>query len=131
MVNKHLYLIFILVSIISFIISLNMFSKERIVFNVNYENRSFFKESVKNDDISDIDSITKVELGQGWHSGELYIHHSFGKTEKIIITEGNFKFTNLQRYVKEYGHNLDNYAKILFIISIVSLIISIVLFKHK
>ena len=77
--------------------------------------------------INNIDQITKIELGQGWHSSELFIHYSLGKVEKINLTEGNFDYLNLERYVRENGYSLDNFAKILFFISIFSFAIFIIL----
>ena len=98
------------------IISLNMFDKEQIVLNINSKNKSSFKKAIKDDEINDIDAINKVKLGQGWHSGELYIYRTFQKAEKIIVTEGNFRFTNLQKYVIEHGYSLDKYG-ILFLLN--------------
>lgn len=131
MKKNYFYLIFIAISIISMIISLNMFNKEQIILNINSKNKSSFKDAIKNDEINDIDSINKVALGQGWHSGELYIYRTFKKVEKVIVTEGNFKFTNLQRYVTEHGYSLDNYGILFFIISIISIIICIVFKTQK
>lgn len=84
-------------------------------------------EAIKDDEINDIDAINKVKLGQGWHSGELYIYRTFQKAEKIIVTEGNFRFTNLQKYVIEHGYSLDKYGMLFFIISIISMVFCIVL----
>lgn len=50
--------------------------------NVNSNNKEDFKKAIQNDKINNIDQITKIELGQGWHSSELFIHYSLGKEEK-------------------------------------------------
>lgn len=127
MIKKHFCLVLFLLSVFSMIISLNMFNKEQIVLNINSKNKSSFKEAIKDDEINDIDAINKVKLGQGWHSGELYIYRTFQKAEKIIVTEGNFRFTNLQKYVIEHGYSLDKYGMLFFIISIISMVFCIVL----
>lgn len=127
MIKKHFCLVLFLLSVFSMIISLNMFDKEQIVLNINSKNKSSFKKAIKDDEINDIDAINKVKLGQGWHSGELYIYRTFQKAEKIIVTEGNFRFTNLQKYVIEHGYSLDKYGMLFFIISIISMVFCIVL----
>ena len=95
--------------------------------NINSNNKEDFKKAIQNDKINNIDQITKIELGQGWHSSELFIHYSLGKVEKINLTEGNFDYLNLERYVRENGYSLDTFAKILFFISIFSFAIFIIL----
>ena len=127
MIKQHLCIILILLSIFSMITSLNLFTKEQIVLNINSDNREHFRNVLKNDKIDNIDSITKIKLGQGWHSSELFIHYSLGKIEKINLTEGNLDYLNLEQYVKENGDNLDTSAKILFLISLLSFILFIIL----
>lgn len=80
--KKYLCLIFILISILCIIVAFNLFIKEQIVLNVNSNNKEDFKKAIQNDKINNIDQITKIELGQGWHSSELFIHYSLGKEEK-------------------------------------------------
>ena len=82
MIKKHFCLVLFLLSVFSMIISLNMFDKEQIVLNINSKNKSSFKEAIKDDEINDIDAINNVKLGQGWHSGELYIYRTFQKSRK-------------------------------------------------
>lgn len=127
MKKKYLCIILTLLSIFSMIISLNLFTKEQIVLKINSDNREHFRDFIQNDKVDNIDSITKVKLGQGWHSSELFIHYSFGKVEKINLTEGNFNYLNLEQYVRENGYDLDNSARILFLISILSFILVIIL----
>lgn len=127
MTKKYLCLILILLSIFSMIISLYLFTKEQIVLNINSDNREHFRNVIQNDKIDNIDSITKVKLGQGWHSSELFIHYSLGKVEKINLTEGNLDYLNLEQYVRENGYDLDNSAKISFLISLLSFILFIIL----
>ena len=74
-------------------------------------------EELLNGEIEKTNDISKVILGQGWHSGELTIYHSFGKTETLYITEGMFNLGELEAYIRENGYNLDNIGFILIGIS--------------
>lgn len=125
MIKKYLCLI--LLSIFSMIISLNLLMKEQIILNINSDNREYFINAIKNDKINNIDSITKVKLDQGWLSSDLFIYYSLGKTEKINLTEGKLEYLNLEKYVMENGYDLDNSARILFLISLLSFILFIIL----
>ena len=60
---------------------------------MNSKNKDLVSKSL-NGEIENTDDVTKIILGQGWHSGELTIYHSLGKTETL--------------YIRENGYNLDN-----------------------
>ena len=62
----------------------------------------------QNGEIENTDDVTKIILGQGWHSGKLTIYHSLGKTETLYITEGMYNLGELEKYIRENGYNLDN-----------------------
>ena len=128
-IKKHIRLIFVLISIFSLITAFNLMIKEQLVLNINSRNRENFINAIKDDKIDNVNSITKVALGQGWHSGELYIYYKFGKVKEITISEGNFDYVNLEKYVREDGYSLDNIANVYLVVSILSLIIAIILNK--
>ena len=99
--------ILIIVAILGILFAFSLFNKEGIVINVNSKNKDLVSKSL-NGEIENTDDVTKIILGQGWNSGKLTIYHSFGKKETLYITEGMFKLGELERYIKENGHNLDN-----------------------
>ena len=104
---KKINYVLIIVAILGIVFALSIFNKEGIAINVNSKNRDLVYQSL-NGKIENTDNITKIILGQGWHSGELTIYHSFGKKETLYITEGMFKLGELEKYIMENGYNLDN-----------------------
>ena len=117
---KKINYILIIVAILGIVFAFSLFSKEGIAINVNSKNKDLVYQSL-NGEIENTDNVTKIILGQGWNSGKLTIYHSFGKTETLYITEGMFKLGELERYIKENGHNLDNIGFVLIATSIVIL----------
>ncbi len=105
--KKINYVLIIIVAILGIVFALSIFNKEGIAINVNSKNRDLVYQSL-NGRIENTDNITKIILGQGWHSGELTIYHSFGEKETLYITEGMFKLGELEKYIMENGYNLDN-----------------------
>ena len=104
--------ILIIVAILGILFAFAIFNKEGVAINVNSKNKDLVYQSL-NGETENTDNITKIILGQGWNSGKLTIYHSFGKKETLYITEGMFKLGELERYIKENGHNLDNIGFIL------------------
>ena len=54
--------------------------QERKIVRVNSQNREVITESLRGK-VHDIEDITKVGLGTGFNSGNLYIYHGFSKVE--------------------------------------------------
>lgn len=104
---KKLNYILIIICIIGIIFSFSLFSKEGYAININSKNRDLVSKSLIGE-IENTDNVTKIILGQGWHSGELTIYHSYGKKETLYITEGMFNLGELEKYIRENGYNLDN-----------------------
>ena len=104
---KKLNFLLVIIAILGVIFAFSYFLKEGYLININSKNKEIVKETL-NGEINKTDDITKIILGQGWHSGELTIYHSFGKTETLYITEGMFKLGELESYIRENGYNLDN-----------------------
>lgn len=104
---KKLNYILIIICIIEVIFSFSLFSKEGYAININSKNRDLVSKSLSGE-IENTDNVTKIILGQGWHSGELTIYHSYGKKETLYITEGMFNLGELEKYIRENGYNLDN-----------------------
>ena len=103
---KKLNYILIIICAIGVIFSFSLFSKEGYVININSKNRDLVSKSLSGE-IENTNDVTKIILGQGWHSGKLTIYHSWKKTETLYITEGMFNLGELERYIKENGYNLD------------------------
>ena len=108
--------ILMIIAILSIVLALFLFSKEGYIININSKNKDIVSNAL-NGEIEKTNDISKVILGQGWHSGELTIYHSFGKTETLYITEGMFNLGELEVYIRENGYNLDNIGFILIGIS--------------
>lgn len=104
---KKLNYILIIICIIGIIFSFSLFSKEGYAININSKNRDLVSKSLSGE-IENTDNVTKIILGQGWHSGELTIYHSYEKKETLYITEGMFNLGELEKYIRENGYNLDN-----------------------
>ena len=104
---KKLNFLLVIIAILGVIFAFSYFLEEGYAININSKNKEIVKETL-NGEINKTGDITKIILGQGWHSGELTIYHSFGKTETLYITEGMFKLGELESYIKENGYNLDN-----------------------
>ena len=108
--------ILMIIAILSIVLALFLFSKEGYIININSKNKDIVSNAL-NGEIEKTNDISKVILGQGWHSGELTIYHSFGKTETLYITEGMFNLGELEAYIRKNGYNLDNIGFILIGIS--------------
>ncbi|HJJ16187.1 MAG TPA: hypothetical protein OIM60_07290 [Clostridiaceae bacterium] len=104
---KKLNYILIIICIIGVIFSFSLFSKEGYAININSKNRNLVSKSLSGE-IKNTDDVTKIILGQGWHSGKLTIYHSYGKKDTLYITEGMFNLGELEKYIRENGYNLDN-----------------------
>lgn len=130
MSKKRLSLIFLFIAVLSIIIAFNLFVKEQIILDINYINREDFKRAMDTEKIDDIDvnTIRKVKLGTGWHSGDLIIYYNFGKLE-TRISEGMAQYGNLERYVIENGYSAGNIMTMLILISVFCFIIFYILKK--
>ncbi|MCI8999525.1 MAG: hypothetical protein HFJ26_00965 [Clostridia bacterium] len=124
---KRLNYILVIIAIISVICAISLFNKEGYAINISSKNKELIKETL-NGEIDNTDNITKIILGQGWNSGKLTIYHSFGKKETLYITEGMFKLGELEKYIKENGHNLDDIG---FVLIGISSLITLYLLGYK
>lgn len=124
---KKFNYILMIIAIINIIFAFILFNKEGIAINVNSKNKEIVTEALKAE-ISNVDNVTKIILGNGWNSGKLTIYHSLGKTETIYIKEGVFKLRYLEEYIRENGYNLDNMG---FILIGISILIVIYLFVYR
>lgn len=125
--KKRLSLIFLFVGILNIIIAFNLFFEEQTILNINYTNREDFKKAMNTDKINniDVDSIRKVKLGNGWHSGELTIYYNGG------ILDGRFgsgmAYYNLEQYVRNNGYSVSSKSIIPIYISLFCFIVFAIL----
>ncbi len=124
---KKINCILAIICIIGVIFAFSLFNKEGYAINISSKNKDLVR-NLLNGKIEDTSNVTKIILGQGWHSGELTIYHSFEKKEILYITEGMFDLGELEKYIKENGYDLDNIG---FISIGVSSIILIYLLIYK
>lgn len=104
---KKINYILIIVAILGIVFAFSFFIKEGVAINVNSKNKDLVYQLL-NKEIENTDDVTKIILGQGWHSGELITYHSWRKTETLYITDEMSNLGKLEKYIRENGYNLDN-----------------------
>lgn len=104
---KKINYILIVIAILGIVFAFSCFGKEGVAININSENKNLVSKSL-NGEIKNTKNVTKIILGQGWHSGKLTIYHFLENTETLYITEGMFNLGELEKYIIENGYNLDN-----------------------
>ena len=124
---KKINFILFIVSIIGVIFAFSLFFKEGDYIKVNSKNEEIVIDALK-DKIENTDDITMVILGNGFHSGELTIHHSFGSKETLYVWEGSSELEELEEYIRENGEDLDDIG---FGLLEISVFIFIYLFAYK
>ena len=121
--------IIIIIFIVNIFMAISFILKESHVLNVNSKNEEQIKNLLKSE-IEKTDNINKLELGQGFNSGELTIYYKNGDSKKIIITEGMLN-DGAVGYIKANGYSLDEIARNILIISFILLIIWLIVRKIK
>ena len=89
---------------------------ERKYLRVNSQNREIINEALRKN-VSDIDKITKVGIGTGFNSGNLYIYRGFSKVEEINISDTGHTYGTLDSYILDNGYSFDRIALIIGSIS--------------
>lgn len=121
--------IIIIIFIINIFMAISFILKESYVLNVNSNNEDQVR-SLLQSEIEKTDNINKLELGQGFNSGELTIYYKNCDSKKIIITEGMLNDGAIG-YIKANGYSLDDIARNILIISFILLIIWLIVRKIK
>lgn len=124
MKTKYIPIFLIIVSILGIIYSFTIITQEQKYLDVTDENREIIYNAL-NGKVKNINLIKKVAVGQGWHTGELYIYYKHGTSENIPIYEGA-KMGNIDGYIRQNGYSLDNVALIIGFISIIICFSSII-----
>lgn len=127
--RKIIFIILIIIVILNLFLSIKLILKEQIIIKVNDENKKIIYEAFDKK-VDNVNKIRKVGVGQGWHSGELYVYYSFGETETLLITEGmNYGEIPIDSYIRENGYSLDKIGLILTGISVLIIIHLIIIIK--
>ena len=109
--------ILMMVIIINIIFAFSLFLKGGILIFVNSKNEDIVKEAL-DEEIENTDDITRIILGRGWDSGALTIYHSFGKNDRVYISQRG-KYEELEKYIIQNGISLDKIGIELLIASVV------------
>ena len=115
-------------SIICIATSIRFIYKNQMVVYVTPKNEAILKEYFEEAKLEDIDSITKLGLGDKTEPGELTVYHSSGENFNVNIT-GDSSYSNISKYIRENGYNTGDlsptiavFAAIFFIIFIFKII---------
>lgn len=121
-----------IIATINLILAFSCFFRGGYLINVNSKNREIVKEALYGQ-ISNINNIKKITLGNGFNSGELTIYYYFfGKDTLYLSGEGTFKLAELEKYIKDNGIKLYTIGFILLGSSgIMSLYVAIYSIKNK
>lgn len=99
-----------------------------MVVYVTPKNEAILKEYFEEAKLEDIDSITKLGLGDKTEPGELTVYYSSGENFNVNIT-GDSSYSNISKYIRENGYNTGDlsptiavFAAIFFIIFIFKII---------
>lgn len=123
--KKYIIIAMIIFAIINVIIGISLVFKESVSLKVNSENEAEITRILKQE-LDDVENIDKVELGMGFHSGELSIYYKGGKTFTFYGLEGMFNDESIEKYIRKNGTNLDDVAMIHFSISFAFIVLSII-----
>lgn len=118
---KKINRILIIIAVLGIACAFSLLNKEGLAINVNSKNKEIVSRSL-NGEIKNIDNVTRIILGNGWHSGELTIYYFGKKADTLYITEGMSNVEELEQYIRENGYKLDYIAFALIGVSSIILI---------
>ena len=124
-VKKYIIIAMIGIAIINVFIGISLIFKESIRLKVTFSNEADVTRILKQE-IDNVEDINRIELGMGFHSGQLNIYYSNGRKSTLYISEGMFRNENIETYIRENGKELDDVAKRYFLISLIFVILSII-----
>lgn len=124
-IKKYIIIAMIGIAIINVFIGISLIFKESIRLKVTSSNEADVTRILKQE-IDNVEYINRIELGMGFHSGQLNIYYSNGRKSTLYISEGMFRNESIETYIRENGKELDDVAKIYFLISLIFVILSII-----
>ena len=128
--KKFILKLLIIICIIALIISCKLFFRERIILNLNNDNREYII-SILGEYTDKIKNVSKVAYGRVWSHGYIYVYHPFNKTESLLISEGEFSKGDLRVYIQDNGYKEKDVGKWIGGISIIIIIICSLMLKNK
>lgn len=128
--NNFIFKLLIIICLITLIISCKLFFRERIILNLNAENKEYII-SILEEYTDKVENVSKVAYGRVWSHGYIYVYHPFNKTEELLISEGDFSKGDLQEYIQINGYKEKDVGKLLSLISIIIIIICSIKLKRK
>ena len=124
-IKKHIIIAMVGIAIINVFIGISLIFKESIRLKVTSNNEADVARILKQE-IDNVEDINKIELGMGFHSGQLNIYYNNGRKSTLYISEGMFSNESIETYIRENGKELDDDAKICLLISFIFVILSII-----
>ena len=128
--KKFILKLLIIICIIALIISCKLFFRERIILNLNNDNREYII-SILEEYTDKNKNVSKVAYGRVWSHGYIYVYHPFNKTESLLISEGEFSKEDLRVYIQDNGYKEKDVGKWIGGISIIIIIICSLMLKNK
>lgn len=111
--QKNFLKIIILICIINLFVSIKLIVVNKHILNVNSKNREIINSMLDNDEKRD---LTKIETYKYWRHYNIVLH-SFLKTEKLVILDGDDDLCKLFIYVEQNGYETASIGYILAISS--------------
>lgn len=128
MTKSRLVLIIIILAAIGLFWSFEVFKGEKTYLKVNEENKDIISNAL-NGIVKHPNAISKLAIGNGWHSGELTVYYWYGGREEMMIGEG-FRTNNgihIDGYIRKHGYDYGFWP---LIVGIPSFVIIIVFLKY-
>jgi len=122
MKNKFIIKLLLFISIIILLNSIKMIFRERIILNVNNDNKDYIY-TILEEETDDIESVSKVAYGGFWLDHFIYVYRPFQETEELLLTEGYFSRGDLADYIRDNGYNEKYIGIITGIISSMSIVL--------
>ena len=104
-IKKHIIIAMVGIAIINVFIGISLIFKESIRLKVTSNNEADVARILKQE-IDNVEDINKIELGMGFHSGQLNIYYGNGRKSTLYISEGMFSNESMETYIRENGKKL-------------------------
>ena len=130
MKNKFIIKLLLFISIIILLNSIKMIFRERIILNVNNDNKDYIY-TILEKETDNIKFVSKVAYGGFWLDHFIYVYRPFQETEELLLTEGYFSRGELADYIREYGYNEKYEGIILGIASSIGIILCSIKLRRR
>ena len=110
-------IILFIVSFIAFFVSLGIAFQEQTYLDITEENKQSIYD-ILNGDVDNIDTIKRISVGSGFHSGELCLYYTNGNQE-ILYPRSVAGIDDIYKLVEENGYDYENILKPIVYISLI------------